>query len=453
MSVRLVVCWLLLGSLLVPLVGRAAAAGPERLDLATCIARALKAAPVLAEAQAEVAEGQARLSEAKVSRFLPEASVTTVAGAAPQARGTVQHSLDSTTTRSLGPFTRVEVSFVQPLFTGGKIVAGIAAATHAVEQSLASRDAKAGEIVEQVTTLYYNVLLARSVGSVLDEASDAFATALKTAQERRDHGDPKVTEVDLLNLRIAAAEVAKDIPRLAAGEADALEALRRLIGAQPTDPIDLQQHILDPEAGAVKPLADYEQMLFERNTDWRQVTAGLAAKQEEAKTVEADFYPTVFLEGSFAYAYAPERDRQRNPFAYDDFNYLHGPGAVLGIRWLLNFHVTAARAATKRAEVAHLEAAQRSARSGLPVELHHAYRHVQETEQAMARLNDGRRAGRALLTATVANFDLGIGDAKEILDGLGNYARVSSDHLEAVRDYNVARAALARVTGTANTLP
>ena len=125
---------------------------------------------------------------------------------------------------------------------------------------------------------------------------------------------------------------------------------------------------------------------------------------------------------------------------------------MLGVRWLLNFHVTAARAATKRAEVAHLEAAQRSARSGLPVELHHAYRHVQETEQAMARLNDGRRAGRALLTATVANFDLGIGDAKEILDGLGNYARVSSDHLEAVRDYNVARAALARVTGTANTL-
>jgi outer membrane protein TolC len=419
----------------------------ERVDLKQCIERAVAAAPDLAVSRWDVSAREAKLKEAQVSRFFPEANVLSLTGAAPRARGTVLNPLDTVSTDALGPFTRVEINIVQPIFTGGKITAGIAAATHAVQEEIAASEGKTAEVIEQVKTLYYNVLLARSVEGILSETRDAFSTALDTARSRRERGDEAISELDVLNLRVGMSEVAKEVPRLTAGGKTALEALRRMMGAERDAPIELKARLLDPAPAHLEPLEHYRTRLFQQNPAWRQIDAGVAAKSDELKTVEADYYPNLFLNGVFAYSYAPRRDRQLNPFAYDDFNFLHGPGGVLGIRWSLNFHITAARAATTRAELGKLEAQRRTAQTGLPLELDEAYRRVEQSRSALDALADGRKAGRAILTLAVANFDLGIGEAREILEGLSNYARVSSDYYEAVKDYNLALAALARVTG------
>jgi outer membrane protein TolC len=171
----------------------------------------------------------------------------------------------------------------------------------------------------------------------------------------------------------------------------------------------------------------------------------VAAKASELETVIADFYPEVFLSGGFSYSYAPERDRQLNPFAWDDYNYLRGPGGLLGIRWGLNFHVTAARVETARAELGKLQAEARRAETGLTLELDQAYQTVLDRRAAVEALEDGRKAGRAILTLAVTNFDIAIGDASDVLQALGNYARVSSGYYESVRDYDVSLAALSRV--------
>ncbi len=430
--------------------GRAAAGAlsrVERLSLAECVRRALAAAPELAVARKDVEARRAKLAEAKVSRYLPEAEAINFTGIAQRARGTVLDPLDSTSVSAYGPFTKVEITVVQPLFTGGRISAGIAAATHAVEERIAASDGVAAEVTEQVKTLYYNVLLARSVEGVLEEANDAFESALETARRRRAEGDPSISELDILYLRVGLSEVAKELPRLRHGGQMAIEALRRLMGAESEAPIDLAEKRLEPAPAKLAPIGEYAALLFEQNPQWRQIDAGVLAKAEEVRTVEADYYPNVFLTGSFGYSYAPERDRQLNPFAWDEFNYLRGPGGLLGIRWLLNFHITAAKAGSARAELEKLEAQRRMAQTGLPLELRQAYSGVLQTREALDKLQDGRKAGRAILTLAVTNFDVGVGDARDILDGLGNYSRVSSDYYEAVRDYDLALAALSRVVG------
>jgi hypothetical protein len=62
-------------------------------------------------------------------------------------------------------------------------------------------------------------------------------------------------------------------------------------------------------------------------------------------------------------------------------------------------------------------------------------------------MGEGRKAGRAVLTFAVANFDLGVGDPASILQGLGLYGRISSGYYEIVRNYNVALASLASIMG------
>jgi outer membrane protein TolC len=422
----------------------------ERLDLPACIARAVAAAPEIATARARVEERERDRQRAKAARFLPEAGITSTLAPIAGAEGKLDSTLPEEQVRKthdLGPATTVRLGFVQPLWTAGKITAGINAAAAGVEAGLAASARTTAEVVEQTKTLYYNVLLARSVEGVLDDTSDAFTKALATARRRREEGDGAITELDILNLRVGAAEVAKEMPRLRAGGENALEGLKRLMGLPHDAPVDLKDTRLEPEPSALVPLEQYESELFDKDPEWREVNAGVTAKEEEVKRARAAYYPQVFLKGGFDYGYAPDRRRQTNPFVYDAFNYLRGPGGALAVGWNLSFHMTAAEVASKRAELLTVESQRRSARVGLPVQLRVTYRNVLAAREQMEELGEGRGAGRAIVTFSVANFDLGIGEPANILQGLGLYARVSSDYYEAVRNYNVALATLARIMG------
>lgn len=427
--------------------GRAVGPTMEVLGLDEFVSRAVEAAPELDVARWAVASQEADLQQARASSFLPEFTATNMFGFARRARGNVLESPDTVDTRAFGPFNRVEIELVQPLYTWGKITSGIEAATHAVGVKIAEQDGLEATVVEQTKTLYYNIVLARSVRGILEEARDGFDDALETARERREDGDVDITELDILYLRVGRAETAKEIPKLVAGEKAALEALRVLAGGEPRSALDVRDRLLDPEPAVLEPLENYLAELYDLSPRWRQIEQGVEAQQSELSRTEAEYFPDLLFTGYFGYSYAPDRDRQLNPFAWDQFNFLRGPGGFLTLRWPLNFHITATKVQKARAELGHLQAQRRQARSGLAVELASSYERVVENRKAVADLDDGRRAGRAILTLAVTNFDLAIGDASEILNALGNYARVSSSYYEAVRDYNVSLATLARVLG------
>ncbi|MFP6663546.1 MAG: TolC family protein [Deltaproteobacteria bacterium] len=446
--------WALLLFLLTALPASAATIEPGAVDIRLArrslpewIRGALAAAPEMAVARAEVAVRERRLGAAQAARFLPEFHALSIGGIARRARGTVLEPLDSTSVNAYGPFTQVEVQFVQPLFTWGKITSSIEAAAHAVEAQLASGERTGNAIVEQAKDLYFNVLLARTLYGIVAETADGYDEALVTARERRDDGDTEITELDILYLRVGRAEIKKQLPRLQVGAEIALQALRILGGESRTAALDVAERFLDPVPATVRAISWYEEQLFEQSPDWQQLQFGIAAQARQRDALEADYYPSLFLSGTFAYAYAPRRQRQLNPFAFDRFNYLRGPGGVLGVRWPLNFHLTAARVAAAQAEVEKLQAESRRARSGLRLQLQEAYDGVTQARESLEVLEDGRKAGRTILTFAVTNFDIGIGDASEILQALGNYARVSSSYYDFVKQYDMALARLTRVTG------
>jgi outer membrane protein TolC len=423
---------------------------PELLDLRACIDRAVVAAPEIATAKAQLGVREGELHKAKASRFVPEAGMSNLLSPARDASGKLGSELPSehvVKEDTYGPFYRLQIGFVQPLWTAGKITAGINAATAGVLAEQAARSRTTAEVVERTKILYYNVLLARAVRGVVEDSNDAFAKAVEKARERREQNDPNITELDILNLRAAAAEVAKEMPRLEAAAETALEALRRMMGYAPEAAVDVKDTRLEPDATALAPLDQYEAKLFASSPEWSQVNAGVTAKEEEVKRALADYYPQVFVKGGFDYGIAPGRRRQTNPFVYDDYNYTRGPGAGLGVGWKLNFHITAADVAIKRAELLAVESERRSAQTGLPVELRATYRKALQARQQIDDLGEGRKAARAILTFSVANFDVGVGDPAAILQGLGLYSRVSSDYYEVVRDYNLALAALGRIMG------
>jgi outer membrane protein TolC len=421
-----------------------------RLTLPDCIKRALENNPSVQEVQWEVAIRKSDLQQAQAG-YYPTGELITFAGVVNDAKGSLGGVRPNGTPNfrqggigDLGPFTRLEGQIVYPLFTWGKLPNGVKAASKGLEQEVVNVEQKKAEAVREVKEFYYTLLYTRQVQELLNDVREGFEQAVKTADERLPEG--KVTQLDVLNLRIGYAGVAKENEKLRNGIELTRAALLRTMGLPQNTPFEPADAALIPQPAHLKDLDYYVQRLFTNRPEWRKLQLGLQAKEAELQVATSDYFPTFFLSAPFGYAYAPGRSRQTNPWAWDNFNFGRA-GPVLGLRWSLGFGETAAKVARSRAELMKLQSQEKTAALSFPLEVKEAYLNVKEAEERMKVTADGRRAGRTLVTLAVANFELGIGEPQDIFLGLGNYARTANDYYEAVRDYNIALAKLSLVVG------
>ena len=139
------------GVVLAVLVGSghaAGASGVEQLDLPACIERARVAAPEITTAKARLAVREGELQRAKAGRFVPEAGVTGTLFPVRGAEGKVDSDQPSEHVRRTGEVgygTRVQLGFMQPIWTAGKITAGINAATAGVAAQVAAQERTTAE--------------------------------------------------------------------------------------------------------------------------------------------------------------------------------------------------------------------------------------------------------------------------------------------------------------------
>ena len=416
--------------------------GILRLTLPECIQRALEHHPSIEEVKWEVAIRESDLQQARAGNY-PTAEFVNITGVVNDAKGNInnyhQSGIDG-----LGPFTRVEGQIVYPLFTWGKLTNGIRAASKGVEQEKVSVDQKKAEVIREVKEFYYTLLYTKQIQNLLDDVRDGFKKAVEEADVRLEEG--KVTQIDVLNLKVGYAGVAKEVEKLRNGVELSKAALLRVIGLPLDSPFDPAEKRLEPQPAQIKDLDYYVQRLFANRPEWQRLRLGIQAKEAELAMARSDYFPSFFLSVPVRYGYAPGRSRQTNPFAYDDFNF-GGGGPVVGLHWNLNFGETAAKVSRSRAELMKLHAQERTAITSFPLEVKEAYLNVTETRDRIKITDEGRRAGRALVGLSVANFELGIGDPQDIFLGLGNYTRSANDYYEAVRDYNIALAKLSLVVG------
>jgi len=87
--------------------------------------------------------------------------------------------------------------------------------------------------------------------------------------------------------------------------------------------------------------------------------------------------------------------------------------------------------------------------ANIPLQIRKAYLELQESEKSIAATRDAYSNAKKWAVAAVANFDMGIGPAKEIFDALQNYARMRADYFQSIYNYNMSRANLAYAVGEA----
>ena len=415
----------------------------ETFSLRELVDRAVEHNPQLKAAGADIQIAEALSDQARAARILPKFDLTFVTGPSPEARGNAL--VGDTDLSSLSVFARTEASFIQPLFTFGKLAAAQEAALAGVEaRTEGLRDASA-KLEAQVAEAYYGLLLADHLWDLATEARTEIRKARDLIEEKLDADEGDYTYNDLFRLDRFVYDVEENANKVEKGRKLLGSLLKKIAGLPPNADMQLADDSLAPIDVDVKPLSEYLARSADRH-DLKQLRAGLKVKDAQVKAIRADYYPQFFIGGGLKHSYAPNRDNQSSPFAKDDFNFLQG-GAVIGFKQSLSFGMTSAKVRKVELERRKLSHLDQLASMGAVIEIERIHGDLVEAKANLTAARKARRATRRWFISARDGFNAGLEPSSEIIDAVKEYSIIRAKYFNAVYSLNKAYGALQRATG------
>ena len=421
------------------------------ISVEQAVKRALEVSAEVKEARADVGVSRSKREQADAARWAQlEANVF----AGPSTELELRHSsgvLDSKSGTEdpviNGIFGRAEITLVQPLYTFGKISSLREAASRGIQVSEAAVDQKATEVALQVKQFYYGYLLAHQIREFVDSIRDELQKTLEKAERQVEAGSPAATWVDVYKLRAFLAEVDKNIDEAEEGLKLAGSALRMALRLEEGVEFELSDTLI-PVKVDLKNIESYINAAKELRPEFAQLKEGIRAREALVEAAAADQYPMIYAAALADVADATNRDFSNVPLARDPLNHVEA-GVVVGMKWHFDFGITKGRIDEARAEYMKLLHKKDFADNGIPLQVRKAYLELQKAQQDIETTERAYRNARRWLVTTVANFDLGIGEAKDVADAVQVYARMRADNFRAIYNQRISWANLAFATGEA----
>ena len=345
-----------------------------------------------------------------------------------------------------GVFTRTELKVVQPIYTFGKISAGVAAAESGVKASQSRQFGLVADLDLNVRKAYWGAKLAKEILATLDEASGFLERAQKKIEEELAEGTVDSSVTDRLRLRTMRADIDGRILEAQRMSDLARGGLRALIGPDAPADLDVDTDPLETVQVPERPLQRYHDEALEFRPEVKALDHMVAAKRALAELESRRQYPDIVLIGTAQYAYASSVDTPRNAYFNDPFHAL-GAGIAAGFHMPLDLGVKNARAAKLHAEAKEAEQKRREAVGGIAFEVEKAHTELMEAGKRTKVMQKGEKAGRQWIVAIAQNIAVGVSEAKDFSDALLAFFQARVRYLQSMYDYNVATAALTRATG------
>ncbi len=417
------------------------------LDVEGCVATALKKSALVEQAEARVAQWQARLREVE-ALYWPKLRGMILLSPMFTVRGDITHH--ETSWRALddwGPYTRLEATLALPIYTFGRAEAGARAATERAAVERARVRAVRDSVALEVKRFYYMSLYATSLRSALGQAERTVQEAIDYAEEAFAAGTGEATQIDIAKLRYAQSEIAMATVQAASGAELAALALRHTMGLDEHAELMLADEVLPALPAAPEPtLADALGAAAKNRPEWAEIEHGKKAALALAEAEKRALAPTLILGGILSAGYAPTRDAANNPYAFDPYNRLQG-GVGIGLDFNLDPASSAAKELAARATYDEVLASERFAKTGIPTKVRAAHGSLIEQRRLVAIAEDGLGATRRWLTFASTAYTTGVGEARDVLEGAVSYLQARKSYFDHVRGYFVARAELAYATG------
>ncbi|MFA7060536.1 MAG: TolC family protein [Pedobacter sp.] len=416
------------------------------LSLDDCIRLALKSAPELGESQADIDLTASKLDEAKSYRY-PQIEVKTMIGPAPGAHRNDLFATDKTfRLNELTWFASTDATLIQPLWTFGKISENMKAATHGIEVDRSRKVQRANEIALKVKEYYFGLMLAREMKELVLEVLESLDKARITAKKLLEQGSETIDEIDIYKLDAFTGEANKYLEEAKKGEGLALAALKTRLGMPDAAPLEISSERLTMDEELTPEYETFVEKARIQRPEFKQITEGLKARSALVEAAKANYYPDIFLGGLVSWSYADGRDRINNPYITDQFNHIYG-GVALGARWKLDFGITGAKVANERSQYNRLLSTKEFADANIPLQIHKFYLELEEAKNSIKATKSAYSNAKKWAVTALANFDFGVGPAKEIFEALQAYSRMRAEYFQSIYNHRIAKANLDFATG------
>jgi outer membrane protein TolC len=430
-----------------------AAAAP--LTLPELVARARQNDIRVREAEAELHELQGKYREAFWAWFPKFETTVALAGPTPEAHNDglggppttpASYTWDTNLGR-LGVMFRSEINGFVPLYTFGKLSALREAGEQGVLAGENLRERAQDQAAVQAAEAFFAYQLAREGIETLQVTLDALNSAAKLVDQLLKQESAQVTTLDRFKLQYYRRSVEARIGQADAGMRVAVDALRVLIGVPHPEELEIAPVDLEPvnlKLPKVEGLVDTATRL---RPEVRAIRAGVHASEREVLIRERSYYPDFGLLGFARFAYTTSATRQRSPFAYDPYNQLDG-GLALVVRVTFDIPVKSAQLDQAQARLEKVRAQQDLLLAGVGLEVRKLHTDFQEAQQRAKAYADAERSARQWATAAYANFEVGTGDTRELVDAYTAFALASAERLKGCYDLQVGIRELARAVGS-----
>jgi outer membrane protein TolC len=349
-------------------------------------------------------------------------------------------------TKLRGVFTRTDLRLVQPIYTFGKISAGVNAAELGVEASRSKESGQVADVELNVRKAYWGAKLARELLSMLDEGLEYLNDAQKKIEEELADGSGNASVTDRLRLRTMRADIEARVLEARRGADLAKAGLRTLIGPSAPADLDVDDAPLEALAVPTRELTSYDDLARSYRPEVKALDQMVAAKRALADLEWRRQYPDLVVVGTATYAYASSIDHPNNAFANNPFN-TSGVGVAAALRMPLDLFVKNAHAQRLRAEAREAELRRNEALGGIGFEVEKAYTEMKEADQRLKTVQKGEKASRQWIAAIMQNISVGLAETKDFSDALLAFFQAHSRCLQALYDTNIAVASLTRVAG------
>ena len=423
------------------------------LDLRAAVERALAISPDLAAVQDALLAAEAR-RDAALRQYTPSAVASaSYTHSGPVVPGSFDVALGPAGTRAvtlpapLQDSTSFRLGLQQPLYTGGRIEAGIAAASAAESSARADASSRRRSVAAIAEQAWWALVLAAESKEAVAENYSAMSAHRADAERRLAQGSG--TKNELLSWEMQEVEAGVRSRAAATDLAAARARLNILLGLPwdtPTEAAPPAAPVLTSGIGGRDGTKATTAVLIDAAmSDRPEISAARArvSAQEAAEAQErASLLPSVYLTGSLAYANPnPEAFPQRS-----GFEVLWDVGLVASID-LGRVPETLARLADARAQAAQARNLLGQTRTALTLELVQDCFDLEKARDSYDTSTAAVNLAEENLRVQKDRFAAGVAIASELADAEASLLAVKLDRFRSRVAWELARAALRDAVG------
>jgi TolC family type I secretion outer membrane protein len=338
------------------------------------------------------------------------------------------------------------LSVNQVLYDFGKTGNALDSARFGTQSAEKDIDRVVQDAVLNVKQAYYALLQAKKLVTVAQKTLEQTESHLKQAEAffragSKPRFDVTRAEVDVNNAKLGLIN-AENTVRLNT------ISLYNAMGLDPVRDVEIEDVLSQPTA--VPSLDEAQTAALKNRPEMLKAQADIEAAQARVKTERSGYLPTLSANGAYNWVHgttslslAPQfGGGQIRADVQDSWN----AGVMLSMP-LFEGGLTKGRVSEARANKLTLEAQRNSLRQSILLEVNQAYADLESATARISVMESSLKSARESIDLAEGRYRAGVGPSLEVTDAQVAGAKAETDYVQALYDYQLAAARLAKAMG------